>query len=98
MNSLDASEVYEFSASTRTSGVKLAGGTGFMLPKSGGTGRERGRLRRKIEPHVEGGGPIGSHEKEKIKSAPDAYKKNVKSVPGDYEKIVQEKSPAGDTA
>ncbi|TMH97038.1 hypothetical protein E6H37_00955 [Candidatus Bathyarchaeota archaeon] len=30
MNSLDASEVYEFSASTRTSGVKLAGGTGFM--------------------------------------------------------------------
>jgi len=98
MNALDASEVYEFSASTRTSGVKLAGGTGFMLPKSGGTGRERGRLRRKFEPHVEGGVPIGSDETEIIKGAPDAIKKIVKSVPGDYDKVVQEISAAGDTA
>ncbi len=98
MNALDASEVYEFSASTRTSGVKLAGGTGFMLPKSGGTGRERGRLRRKFEPHVEGGVPIGSDETEIIKGAPDAIKKIVKSVPADYDKIVQEISAAGDTA
>jgi len=98
MNSLDASEVYEFSASTRTSGVKLAGGTGFMLPKSGGTGRERGRLRRKFEPHVEGGVPIGSDEIEIIKGAPDAIKKIVKSVPADYDKIVQNISSAGDTA
>src|SRR5436189_2592366 len=75
MNSLDASEVYEFSASTRTSGVKLAGGTGFMLPKRGGTGRERGRLRRKFEPHVEGGVPIGSDEIEIIKVAHDAINK-----------------------
>ena len=98
MNALYASEVYEFSASTRTSGVKLAGGTGFMLPKSGGTGRERGRLRRKFEPHVEGGVPIGSDETEIIKGAPDAIKKIVKSVPADYDKIVQEISAAGDTA
>jgi potassium-transporting ATPase ATP-binding subunit len=98
MNALDASEVYEFSASTRTSGVKLAGGTGFMLPKSGGTGRERGRLRRKFEPHVEGGVPIGSDETEIIKGAPDAIKKIVKSVPANYDKIVQEISAAGDTA
>ena len=98
MNALDASEVYEFSASTRTSGVKLAGGTGFMLPKSGGTGRERGRLRRKFEPHVEGDVPIGSDETEIIKGAPDAIKKIVKSVPSDYDKIVQEISAAGDTA
>ncbi|TMI28985.1 HAD family hydrolase [Candidatus Bathyarchaeota archaeon] len=98
MNSLDASEVYEFSASTRTSGVKLAGGTGFMLPKSGGTGRERGRLRRKFEPHLEGGVPIGSDEIEIIKGAPDAIKKIVKSVPADYDKIVQNISAAGDTA
>ncbi len=98
MNSLDASEVYEFSASTRTSGVKLAGGTGFMLPKSGGTGRERGRLRRKFEPHLEGGVPIGSDETEIIKGAPDAIKKIVRSVPTDYDKIVQNISAAGDTA
>ncbi|HWY27754.1 MAG TPA: HAD-IC family P-type ATPase, partial [Candidatus Sulfotelmatobacter sp.] len=98
MNALDASEVYEFSASTRTSGVKLAGGTGFMLPKSGGIGRERGRLRRKFEPHVEGGVPIGSDETEIIKGAPDAIKKIVKSVPADYDKVVQQISSAGDTA
>jgi K+-transporting ATPase ATPase B chain len=98
MNALDASEVYEFSASTRTSGVKLSGGTGFMLPKSGGTGRERGRLRRKFEPHVEGGVPIGSDETEIIKGAPDAIKKIVKSVPADYDMIVQKISAAGDTA
>ena len=98
MNSLDASEVYEFSASTRTSGVKLAGGTGFMLPKSGGTGRERGRLRRKFEPHVEGGVPIGSDETEIIKGAPDAIKRIVKSVPANYDTIVQKISAAGDTA
>jgi potassium-transporting ATPase ATP-binding subunit len=98
LNALDASEVYEFSASTRTSGVKLARGTGFMLPKSGGTGRERGRLRRKFEPHVEGGVPIGSDETEIIKGAPDAIKKIVKSVPADYDKIVQKISTAGDTA
>src|SRR5216683_750892 len=83
MNALDASEVYEFSASTR---------------KSGGIGRERGRLRRKFEPHVEGGVPIGSDETEIIKGAPDAIKKIVKSVPADYDKIVQEISAAGDTA
>src|SRR3989454_1317164 len=87
MNSLDASEVYEFSASTRTSGVKLAGGTGFMLPKSGGRGRERGRLRRKIPRHVGGGVPIGSAETEIIKGAPGAIKKNIKPGPGDYGKI-----------
>src|SRR5207245_1220398 len=98
MNSLDASEVYEFSASTRTSGVKLSGGTGFMLPKSGGTGRERGRMRRKFEPQLAGGGPIGSDEIEIIKGAPDAIKKIVKSVPADYDKIVQKISAAGDTA
>jgi len=98
MNALDASEVYEFSASTRTSGVKLSGGTGFMLPKSGGTGRERGRLRRKFEPHLEGGVPIGSDETEIIKGAPDAIKKIVRSVPADYDTIVQKISATGDTA
>src|SRR5437879_10148641 len=69
-----------------------------MLPKSGGTGRERGRLRRKFEPHVEGGVPIGSDETEIIKGAPDAIKRIVKSVPANYDTIVQKISAAGDTA
>lgn len=98
LNALDASEVYEFSASTRTSGVKLAGGTGFMLPKTGGTGREHGRLRRKFEAIVEGGVPVAADETEIIKGAPDAIKKIVKSVPQDYDKVVQDISAAGDTA
>jgi K+-transporting ATPase ATPase B chain len=98
LNSLDASEVYEFSASTRTSGVKLGGGTGFMLPKSGGTGREHGRMRRKFEAHVEGGVPVPADEIEIIKGAPDAIKKIVKTVPADYDRIVESISAVGDTA
>lgn len=98
LNALDASEVYEFSASTRTSGVKLAGGTGFMLPKTGGTGRERGRWRRKFEALVEGGVPVAADEVEIIKGAPDAIRKIVKSIPADYDKIVQGISAVGDTA
>ena len=35
MNALDQAEVYEFSATTRTSGVKLPSGSTFALPKDG---------------------------------------------------------------
>ena len=98
LNALDASEVYEFSASTRTSGVKLQGGTGFMLPKTGGLGREHGRWRRKFEALVEGGVPVAPDEIEIIKGAPDAIRKIVKSVPADYDKTVQSISAVGDTA
>ena len=98
LNALDASEVYEFSASTRTSGVKLAGGTGFMLPKTGGVGRDRGRWRRKFEALVEGGVPVAADETEIIKGAPDAIKKIVRKIPADYDKIVQGISSVGDTA
>jgi potassium-transporting ATPase ATP-binding subunit len=98
LNALDASEVYEFSASTRTSGVKLQGGTGFMLPKTGGLGKDRGRWRRKFEALVEGGIPVAPDEILIIKGAPDAVRKIVKSVPADYDKIVQSISAAGDTA
>ncbi len=98
LNSMDAAEVYEFSASTRTSGVKIGGGTGFMLPKSGGIDREHGRWRRKFEPYVEGGVPVGADEIEIIKGAPDAIRKIVKIVPVDYDKTVESISGVGDTA
>src|SRR2546422_2246838 len=97
MNSLDASEVYEFSASTRTSGVKLAGGTGFMVPKSGRSGRERGRLRRKFEAHEEAGSVIGEDETEIIKGAPDAIKKIARSIPSNFDALVDRISGQGDT-
>ena len=49
LNDLALSETYDFSATTRTSGVKFTGGTGFMLPK----GRlERGRAKAKIHRRV----------------------------------------------
>ncbi len=50
LNSLSLAESYEFSATTRTSGVKIRAGSGFMLPKGGlkTGGRERSRFRRKF--------------------------------------------------
>jgi potassium-transporting ATPase ATP-binding subunit len=97
LNALALSEVYEFSASTRTSGVKITQGTGFMLPKGDKAGRERGRLRRKFEAYVEAGQAIAADETEIIKGAPDAIKKIVTSVPGNYDELVSRISSAGDT-
>ena len=54
LNSLALSEFYPFSASTRTSGVKISRGTGFMLPKGGKGARERRRLSRKFVDIVRG--------------------------------------------
>src|SRR5256712_7667741 len=81
MNALDASEVYEFSASSRTSGVKLSGGTGFMLPKSGGTGRGGGRVGGEIEPPPGGGGPRRAAETESIQQAPAGLQRKVQTLP-----------------
>ncbi len=97
LNQLAVSEVYEFSASTRTSGVKIARGTGFMLPKGDKSGRERGRLRRKFEPHEEAGASIEQDETEIIKGAPDAVRKIVRSIPPNYDALVDKISEAGDT-
>ncbi len=97
LNALGVSEVYEFSASTRTSGVKISQGTGFMLPKGDKSGRERGRLRRKFEPHQEAATSIAEDETEIIKGAPDAVKKILHTVPSNYDQLVNQISSAGDT-
>ena len=97
LNALGVSEVYEFSASTRTSGVKISQGTGFMLPKGDKSGRERGRLRRKFEAHQEAGSIIGEDEIEIIKGAPDAIKKIARSIPSNFDALVDEISSQGDT-
>jgi potassium-transporting ATPase ATP-binding subunit len=97
LNALAVSEVYEFSASTRTSGVKISQGTGFMLPKGDKSGRERGRLRRKFEPRQEAAVTIREDETEIIKGAPDAVKKILRSIPSNYDQIVNQISGAGDT-
>src|SRR5712692_5779225 len=48
LNSLALSEAHEFSASTRTSGVKIARNVGFMLRKGEKSGKERMRFRMKF--------------------------------------------------
>ncbi len=97
LNALGVSEVYEFSASTRTSGVKISQGTGFMLPKGDKSGRERGRLRRKFEAHQEAGSVIGEDEIEIIKGAPDAINKIARSIPSNFDSLVDSISSQGDT-
>jgi len=97
LNALAVSEVDEFSASTRTSGVKISQGSGFMLPKGDKSGRERGRLRRKFEPRQEAGLAVPEDETEIIKGAPDAVKKIVRSVPSNYDQLVNQISSRGET-
>jgi K+-transporting ATPase ATPase B chain len=106
LNALAVSESYEFSASTRTSGVRLQSGSGFMLPKTGSKGA-RARLRRKfvdfpltdIENVSQEGGSRREEEEETeiMKGAPDSIRGLVRKVPPNYEEILNEISQAGDT-
>jgi K+-transporting ATPase ATPase B chain len=106
LNALALSEAYEFSATTRTSGVKLRSGSGFMLPKTGEKGT-RGRFRRKFVDvpliDIEGVGPRPEGEEEEveeaeiIKGAPDSVRNLVKSMPPNYDAVLEEISQAGDT-
>jgi K+-transporting ATPase ATPase B chain len=92
LNDLALSEAYEFSATTRTSGVKFTRGTGFMLPKGG---LEKGRFRRKFTDSLN---PlIGAGEVEIIKGAPDAIRKITESEPSEFESVITEISNAGDS-
>ena len=91
LNALSLSEAYEFSATTRTSGVKFTGGTGFMLPKGS---LERGRFRRKFTDSL--ASSIGVGEVEIVKGAPDAIK-NIAEVPSDYDAVISKISNAGDS-
>jgi K+-transporting ATPase ATPase B chain len=91
MNALALSESYEFSATTRTSGVKLTGGSGFMLPKAS---QERARFRRKFTDSLNS---ITGSEMEIIKGAPDAIKEITHSCPADFDSAINRISNAGDS-
>ena len=106
INELDLADVFEFSATTRTSGVKLKRGSGFMLPKTGANGavRARTRFRRKyadealaefVDYHVKSP-PMDSIEI--IKGAPDSIRKIALSIPEGYSETIERVSQAGDTA
>lgn len=92
LNDLALSESYEFSATTRTSGVKLTRGSGFMLPKGS---PERWRFRRKFADSLSGVIPVD--ETEIIKGAPDAIKKIVVSSPAGFDDVVSKISDQGDS-
>ena len=91
LNDLALSESYEFSATTRTSGVKFTSGTGFMLPKGG---QERARFRRKFTDSLSSleGGQV-----EILKGAPDTIKALAASTPPDYDTVINKISGEGDS-
>lgn len=100
LNSLALSETYEFTASTRMSGVKLTSGTDFMLPKRSADGRERGRLRRKFsdESAAEAASqPQTPGEVEIFKGAPDSIRKSATIIPQEFDTAVNRISQQGDT-
>ena len=92
LNDLALSESYEFSATTRTSGVKFTEGTGFMLPKGG---PDRARFRRKFTDSITSS--LGGGEVEIIKGAPDAIKKITESTPADFDDVISKISNQGDS-
>ena len=97
LNSLATSEVYPFSATTRTSGVKITH-AGLTLPKGGKGMRERTRMRRKTSA-VGGEAETAMLEPEiKImKGAPESIKQQSDYVPTDFDYVVNGISAAGET-
>ncbi len=95
LNALALSQAYEFSASTRTSGVKISRATTLMLPKGGA---ERARFRRKSSTFDVGTGDVPPEaEVEIIKGSPDAVKLKVTSVPPTFDTVADGISAAGET-
>ncbi|MDA4120650.1 MAG: HAD-IC family P-type ATPase [Thaumarchaeota archaeon] len=94
LNALTLSEVYEFSANTRTSGVKLFHGSTFTLPKGG-----HSRIRRKFfhEEAGERGMHLSEEESEILKGAPDSLLKAGFTAPVNFSNLVEEISSRGDT-
>jgi potassium-transporting ATPase ATP-binding subunit len=97
LNSLALSETYPFSASTRTSGVKITH-IGFKLPKGDKSGRDRLRIRRKSST-VSGEASASTLETEItiMKGAPESIKQMVTPIPQNYDFIVEGISAAGET-
>jgi K+-transporting ATPase ATPase B chain len=94
LNAIGLSEVYEFSANTRTSGVKLHHGSSFVLPKG-----DRTRVRRKffVEDASERGMHLTEEETELIKGAPDSIIAAGFRTPDEFAPTVDRISSQGDT-
>ena len=95
LNSLALSEATPFSASTRTSGVKITH-LGLILPKGDKSGHDRLRIRRKSSSDES----ISSMLEPEInitKGAPESIKKIVISTPENFDLIVEGISATGET-
>jgi len=95
LNALALSEVQEFSASTRTSGVKIMRGMGFVPAKADKSGEARMRFSRKFASGKEG--ESGSVELDIMKGAPDSIRDSIASVPSDFEPTVNGIASIGET-
>ncbi len=97
LNSLATSEVYAFSATTRTSGVKITH-AGLTLPKGGKGMGERTRMRRKTSAvGGEAETALLEPEIEIMKGAPESIKQQADCVPTDFDYVVNGISAAGET-
>ncbi len=89
--SINRATYEEFSAASRTSGVRLEDAADFILPKGGKGLLQRRRVRKKYE----------AESKEIVldvtKGAPDAIRQVVSEIPPDFDAIVQEMGSDGDT-
>lgn len=92
LNSLTLSEVYPFSASTRTSGIKIASSTEFMLPKHGAGMRLRRKALSSEEESV-----TSELEITIMKGAPNAIEQLLESAPPEYNDVATKISSEGDT-
>lgn len=99
LNALGPAQVYEFSASTRSSGVKLTRSAEVTLQKAGRSIFQRGRVRRKYLAAMEEMSRYESEDEEidLIKGAPDSIKRIVRSCPTNFDDIVDNISRAGET-
>jgi K+-transporting ATPase ATPase B chain len=98
LNSLATSEVFPFSASTRTSGVKITAQSNLTLPKGGKVIFQRQRIRRKTS-SISSASVAAMVEPEIniLKGAPESIKQLSSSVPQNYDLIVEGISSAGET-
>ncbi|MDG6983405.1 MAG: potassium-transporting ATPase subunit KdpB [Nitrososphaerota archaeon] len=94
LNGLERSRVYEFSATTRTSGIVVSRLGGLALPKSGKEFQQQQRLSRKFADSILGA--VSSDETEIIKGAPDALR-TIAPCSEDFDRVVDGISNDGGT-
>jgi K+-transporting ATPase ATPase B chain len=98
LNALGPSEVYEFTATSRMSGVKLRRGNILGLPKGGEARKDSFRLRRKAaDLATVTEGYSSDTETTVLKGAPDAISERATSTPEDFGEAIERISKAGET-